>query len=142
MGLFGFLGRAIKGGLSLATHGASDQVLRAAGSVLGGKPKAAFEPAKIDLPPTLKEQALANALKPPTRTISRTESRSEGWGFVRGPQAAAKPKAKHSGPATNGTRPPRTPPSGAPDFAALSKSWRAAGKPVSWRDWIIQNSRR
>lgn len=82
MGLFSFLGKVAKTGLSLATGGKSDAVLKALGKVTGltGKPKRAALAAVPDTTPTIQERAFLNKAIEHTPKVKRTEN-VEGWSF-------------------------------------------------------------
>lgn len=73
----------------------------------------------------------------------------KGWDWTakprkarRGRKAAARPKrtaatkASRATPRRKATGAKRKAPTGGKDFKALSVSWRAAGKPGKWIDWV------
>jgi len=157
MGLFGFLKKAIGGlakvGLSRLTGGVSDKVL----SVLKGR--------GLQKAPALSlaQQALLNKVGPPAMRVKRTETdETEGWGFSRAKRERAMGKAAVARALATGrlsarggyelepeVAPTRSrkgkkgrkghAPTGGLDLKALSASWKAAGKPGSWPQWIQAN---
>lgn len=94
MGLFSFVGKIAKAGLSAVTHGLSDKVLSFTKAALGGKPKAAAV-VKNAAPPTVKDKAMLNKAIEGYGAPRVIQRPAEGWSFG---------KAKASG---NGKARPR-----------------------------------
>ena len=135
MGLFSGLaklaGKVIKTGLSVATGGKSDAVLKVVKGVTGiGKPKAKPAPTLADAVSVLKYEAPAKArvvtgampgLTPALRTVAPKAKK------------AKKPKAPKA-PSS------RKAPSGGLDLKKISAMWSAAGKPGRWPDFVKANA--
>lgn len=131
MGLFGFIGKVAgkvaKAGLSVATKGLSDKVFSALKGK-GAKPAATKQTAA----PTIQNQALMAKLGAPVVKLSQTEA-GEG-GYVA--SALRRRRSRKRRKATSSGTSKRKPPTGGLDLKALSASWKAAGKPGSWQEWI------
>ncbi len=139
MGLFSGLaklaGKVIKTGLSVATGGKSDAVLKVVKGVTGlGKPKAKPAMTAADAASILKYEAPAKAkvvsgampgLAPALRTVAPRKPRKP-----KKPKKAKAPKA----PST------RRAPSGGLDLKKISALWSAAGKPGRWVDFVKANA--
>lgn len=142
MGLFSGLaklaGKVVKTGLSVATGGKSDAVLKVAKGIIGAaKPKAKPAMTTADYAAVLDYQ--------PDVTTGRTiyEDGVAMPGLKVKKKAA--PKKKKAAPKKAKAAPKkaaakkRAPPKGGLDLKALSASWKAAGKPGTWQGWIKAN---
>lgn len=143
------LGNVAKLGAATATGGLGVGAL--AGSVLRSKLKSAATGGVKQMVRTGAQKALVSKIarlapavgasskataRPggaPLRTsaaVGAAERRSE-----RKAHAAARPKRRRK-PAAAAPRAKRTAPKGGKNFKALSVSWKAAGKPGRWIDWV------
>lgn len=155
MGLFGSIGKLLggvaKAGLSVATRGVSDKVLKALKGM--GKKRST-----VQAMPTLwteQNTALVNKLGQATPRVKRTEVMADvragdampgnykrKTSYKRKPSSSAPARtdsapARRARSAGGGAR--RGPPPGGLDLAAMASAWRAAGKPGTWIGWIKSN---
>lgn len=116
-------GAALKSKLKSAAVGGIKQVIRAKAQ------KALVNRIKVKAPTIV--PISAGTAKPPAVTMPGGAPLSTRATVRRRPKlAAAAPKARK---AAGGKR---KPPKGGKDLKALSASWKAAGKPGKWIDWV------
>jgi len=140
MGIFGFVkkavGKVVKTGLSVATRGVSDKVLKGL-KQLGQAKQAAKAAAANEI--TLQRYAQMAKVAP---KVAITKAPAAVKLALR-PMGAPKPKAKKRRKAAAAPRAKSTsgrkPPKGGLDLAAIGRAWRAAGKPGSWQAYIKAN---
>lgn len=155
MGLLGSLlkigGKVLKKAASVATHGASDHVLKAAKSL--GQAKALLKPGKGT---AIGMQALANRVVPqvritPTLQMASAGNASPGQYSGGSTQAPRRRGRRKKASTSRATRTPartisaakgrkRAAPRGGLNLRAMSTSWKAAGKPGTWREWVSNPS--
>ena len=115
-------GAALKSKLKSAAIGGIKQVVRAKAQ------KALLNRIKVKAPTVV--PISAGTAKPPAVTMPGGSPLSTRSTVRRRPKvAAAKPRKAASGSK-------RKPPKGGKDLKALSASWKAAGKPGKWIDWV------
>lgn len=142
MGLFSGLaklaGKVVKTGLSVATGGKSDAVLKVAKGIIGAaKPKS--KPAM-----TMADYAAVLDYQPDVTTGRTIYEDGVAMPGLKVKKKAA-PKKKKAAPKKAKAAPKkaaakkRAPPKGGLDLKALSASWKAAGKPGTWQGWIKAN---
>lgn len=145
MGFFGTIaklaGKVVKAGASVVTHGASDNLLQALKG--GGGVKAAVKAAKTS---TLNAQQLAQITKltPTVKGSAATKVQAALKPVAKVPKAKTKkakatPKPKKAKAAKVKKASTRKPPKGGLDLAAISRAWKAAGKPGTWLGYIKAN---
>jgi hypothetical protein len=111
-------GAALKSKLKSTAIGGIKQVLRTKAQTTLAKKLRQLTPASATGAP--KATTMPGGA-PLTRVVAAVGQRRK--------RAAARPKKAP-------TRAKRAPPKGGKDFKALSASWKAAGKPGKWLDWI------
>lgn len=151
MGLFGSLkkiaGKVLKSGLSVATRGVSDKALsifKSLGRKTTAMPKQLTQQQEAQLNKiapranvsTVYENARAGGGQYGAYKSKTTYKRKRARAMSQRAPARKPPKAKRAKSAT------RKAPSGGLDLKRMALAWRAAGKPMSWRDWIKTNQLR
>jgi len=147
MGFFGTIaklaGKVVKAGASVVTQGASDNLLQALKG--GGGAKAALKAAKTA---TLNAQQLAQITKltPSVKGSASQKVQAALKPVAKVPKAKTKttkakatPKPKKAKAAKVKKASTRKPPKGGLDLAAISRAWKAAGKPGTWLGYIKAN---
>lgn len=147
MSIFSFVGKVLKAGASVVTHGLSDKVL----SVLKGSGK----PTK-NIAPTIGAQAIVHKVRqasstktPPTAVLKKATKMGRSAATkidklisyspkMSQTETRAKKKSKKtSAPKSKGTR---KAPSGGLDLKKIAQMWRAEGKPGTWLNYIKAHS--
>lgn len=134
---------AVRLGLSSATGGVSERVIGAVGAVKKAAQIRGINKKLSELP-AVKLAESKYTLPTPTKSVSVSATTMPGGAKLKG--SAPKPRAKKARvtkaakKASSGRKTPsgakRKPPTGGLNLKALSASWRAAGKPGSWQQWI------
>jgi hypothetical protein len=138
------LGNVAKVGAAVATGGVGAGALALGAGALKSKLKSA---AIGGIKQVVRTKAQKAAIKrmgtlAPPKVVDIRASTMPGGAPLRGVAvkrtrkvAAAKPKApKRPAKARSGAK--RSPPKGGKDLKALAASWKAAGKPGKWLDWV------
>lgn len=130
----------LRAGASIATGGLSEKGIqlaqgikkfvqvKKANKILDSSPQMQLAQTKYTVPPNTPVGVTATTM-PGGAKLVKTQKRAASTRKKAKPKSA--PKAKKKGG--------RKPPSGGLDLKALAASWRAAGKPGTWQDWIKQN---
>lgn len=149
MSILGIIGKVAKAGLGVVTHGVSDKVL----SVLkgaGAAKKVVKQVANNQTQATVtkisgraptKEQAAATAAKGAKKkaTVKRKAKRKvKAYQLPDITVSAKRPKKKAAKVKSTSTK-KRVAPKGGLDLAAISRLWKAQGKPGSWQGFIKAN---
>jgi hypothetical protein len=140
------LGNVAKVGAAAATGGLGGAALALGGAALKSKLKNAAVGGIKQVVRSKAQKALVSRIKvsaPSIVPISSATAKPRaitmpGGAPLAGSTArpkrrvAAKPKAKAPKRSSGGRKPPK----GGKDFKSLSASWKAAGKPGKWIDWV------
>lgn len=142
MGLFSRIVKAVKKpllgaakvGLSAVTGGLSDKAIALGGAIkkAGKVRKAAKALSKL---PKLQVAQIKYDVPAPN-VAQGVEALNMPGGMPLRAKAPKRRKAKATKAAPKKTGAKRTPPKGGLNLAALGASWRAAGKPGTWKDWV------
>lgn len=145
MGFFGTIaklaGKVVKTGASVLTHGTSDlllkqlkgtgQVKQAQKAVAAKQMTAQQLAAATAVQPSVKvpaAQKVQAALRPLASAAKGTPQKKASTRKAKAPKAAKVKKVSS-----------RKPPKGGLDLAAISRAWKAAGKPGTWIGYIKAN---
>lgn len=152
MGFFKKLGRGLRKtvgkkllskigrvGLGIATGGLSEKAIGVAktirGQLRGRRTKGEDAVmARLSAMSTPKLQTTASATRMPGGAPLVKSARAGVPGFGR--RVARRVKRTRAAARQNAPRSKRKPPTGGKDLKALSVSWKAAGKPGRWIDWV------
>lgn len=145
MGFFGTIaklaGKVVKAGASTLTHGASDLLLKQLKGT--GQVKQA-QKAVAAKQMTAQQIAAATAVQPSVKVPAAQKITAALKPMATAPKAssqkkASTPKAKKPKAAKVKKPSNRKAPKGGLDLAAISRAWKAAGKPGTWLGYIKAN---
>lgn len=127
--------------LSGATGGLSEKVI-SVGKAVGKLKKTRKANKALDAMPRLQLAESKYYVPAPTEGVGVQATAMPGGSSLRKPSKRRRKttaKAKKPKAAKKASSSKRKPPSGGLNLKAISASWKAAGKPGTWRQWIKAN---